>query len=63
MAEEPHPTRARGEEPVEKLTLQYASPGTPRPEIAGRLVIGLLIAFLALAAVFFGIVIYMSRME
>lgn len=63
MAEEPHTNRARHEEPAEKLRLEYASPGTPRPEVVGRLVIGLLIAFLALAAVFFGVVIYMSRME
>lgn len=63
MADEPYPTRDSHKESAEKLRLEYASPGTPRPEIVGRLVIGLLIAFLALAAVFFGIVIYMSRME
>ena len=63
MADERHTISTQAEEPAEKRALEYASPGTPKPEIVGRLVIGLLIAFLALAAVFFGIVIYMSRME
>ena len=42
------------------VPLNYASPRTPRPDAGTRLIIGLLIAFLALGAIFFAIVIYMS---
>jgi hypothetical protein len=58
MPDEPH---ADVEDGAETPTLDYASPRTPKPDAVGRLVIGLLIAFLALAAGFFAIVIYMSR--
>ena len=44
----------------EQLHLDYASPGTPRPDAATRLIIALLLAFLALGAIFFAIVIYTS---
>ena len=54
------PARCKIDAKTMKPTLNYASPRTPRPDAAARLVIGLLIAFLALAAGFFAIVIYMS---
>jgi hypothetical protein len=44
----------------ERLHLDYASPRTPRPDATTRLIIALLLAFLALGAVFFAIVIYTS---
>lgn len=43
------------------VPLNYASARTPTPDVTARIVVGLLIAFLALAAGFFAIVIYMSR--
>lgn len=43
--------------------LDYASPELPRPERTTRLIIALLLAFLALGAAFIGIVIYMSWID
>jgi hypothetical protein len=43
-----------------RLRLDYASPRTPRPDATTRLIIGLLITFLALWAIFFAIIIYAS---
>lgn len=58
MSHEPH---VQGDDEAIKPTLDYASPRTPKPDAVGRLVVALLVAFLALAAGFFAIVIYMSR--
>jgi hypothetical protein len=58
MPDEPHTKHDCG---TNKAMLDYACPRTPKPDAVGRLVVGLLITFIALAAGFFAIVIYMSR--
>lgn len=44
----------------ERVPLEYASANLPRPERTTRLILGLLFAFIALGAIFFALVIYMS---
>ncbi|HSU67312.1 MAG TPA: hypothetical protein VLJ39_10600 [Tepidisphaeraceae bacterium] len=50
-------------ERIERVTLDYASPEANRPDWGARLIISLLLIFLAIAVGFFGLVLYMSWMS